>query len=1011
MAARRDSDILEELASRLAAASPGSGPGGVRSSAASSCSEERDVLSEASRVHDELERKSNASSYSSKLSSARQSAACAPEGGDDVDHRSDAGSSSHSIGTADSAQALYRSIGAAGLASGALVAPEERDFKDKVALALREAKHARQRESSSSGSGVASSSSHTGGTGGSKTSSSFGGLVGGSTKAKGSVSSALIPYSVMAALSEEDRTTLMAAMAEIMQQTGGEVADMEEALRLSKTRADRAEDDGKLMEDNLAVLRSQLGKDHALEEALLASRAATDKATDARDCLHDKLAGLQALLDMKVVHHHEALADLKSQSKDAAMEQKSKSSLEHNRLEGKLAAATQQLKKAANQRIAHNSERAVQKRKEELSEKKHEGKVDHLESELYAAIRELSRLKADSATPWQCFEEVREMEAKLQNSQDNNLKLNADLSDLRLSLLNDEQRRENEAKAAQASAEVSNLLGPAVGSRRFKAGGHGKAALKAPALLSAIDEEDQDEDLASQAASNISGQVSSTADNVADLNDFDHVVGRDEATARGDADKVEWLRTQMLASQGRLQDFKDEKTLLDAENSAKVSRLWNQMNEFREEAAASQDEVSRLKQKGNDKGGEDLEQTSKVRLSDDGANTRVLQDQIERLQSLLDDKDKHLHLALEANRIANLRLQDTKREMESMELRHAQTVKDMQVRLSLYGGGNATEMEEAEADLVCRLRSLESERNVLRNDFESQKVSWQMQLEHQQQQTSNAEVRLKETDGLLQSESALRRRALETSEERERGLREALAGAERQAAELRALALSASTSWLSLLRCPSRSQPGPAAAMMAVHGAVGSGAVPCQALVWRIVSAIGKVTALLCASGTLQVKESSKQAQTLWGSGQLRRCSLSQLLFDDATRQWLEVELSGTGDETNFFAPRQLGCVEFRNRLGAPFDASVFYAWLPAEDAPPNQRRPPAMLVVVEPLVDETVPAAGGRGQRLQEATSGGRPPGRRATSVASSVRSEDITANDSVSNVGLHCLPRPYNS
>merc|ERR1739840_76733 len=91
----------------------------------------------------------------------------------------------------------------------------------------------------------------------------------------------------------------------------------------------------------------------------------------------------------------------------------------------------------------------------------------------------------------------------------------------------------------------------------------------------------------------------------------------------------------------------------------------------------------------------------------------------------------------------------------------------------------------------------------------------------------------------------------------------------------------------------------------------------------------------------------------------------------------------------------ELGCVEFRSRLGSALDSQVICVRLPEE---PRLARPAAMLVIVEPMQEEERHEKQMRGQPQQffaRAAYQHAP-----SSRAPSVTSEDITANDSVSNV-----------
>jgi len=180
-------------------------------------------------------------------------------------------------------------------------------------------------------------------------------------------------------------------------------------------------------------------------------------------------------------------------------------------------------------------------------------------------------------------------------------------------------------------------------------------------------------------------------------------------------------------------------------------------------------------------------------------------------------------------------------------------------------------------------------------------------------------------------------------------------------------------------------------------------------MVWQTISSMSGATALLCNAQNLNIMDASKKAFSMWGSSALRGSSLASLVFDETTASWLQSELTCSapafvtpGTSVQGFWLRELGCVEFRSKLGSAFDSSVTCARLP--DEPPN--RPAVVVVIVEPLQEEQqMPRAGGgvRNQPVQNFSTQNRPVYRRgAPSIASSVHSEDITANDSVSNVNV---------
>jgi len=301
----------------------------------------------------------------------------------------------------------------------------------------------------------------------------------------------------------------------------------------------------------------------------------------------------------------------------------------------------------------------------------------------------------------------------------------------------------------------------------------------------------------------------------------------------------------------------------------------------------------------------------------------------------------------------------------------------------------------------------------LRNELECQQVHWEAQLENEQRQGAATLNKLKEEQALAEKDRELKTQVEQTLKESQRMLvatRQALKEAESKAmaeAEKAALAMAGQPSVPSLiawLRCPTRSQPPVLHTASPTHSMQMSGDQPsCQAMIWQIVNTMGGVAALFCSDEALTINDASKKSFAMWGSSSLRGASLYSLVFDQGMAGWLKSELatpSGPAflNPTNMsnFWVRELGCVEFRSKLGSAFDASVTCVRLPEEV---QYARAGAILVIIEPVAEEQQQTRM-RQQHPSQQMARGMVYRRGPASTTSSVHSEDITANDSVSNV-----------
>mmetsp|Transcript_93260 Transcript_93260/g.301651 ORF Transcript_93260/g.301651 Transcript_93260/m.301651 type:complete len:1029 (-) Transcript_93260:164-3250(-) len=995
---------------------------GANSAASSEPAEQREALQEAEGIQDQLERRSNASSYVGSAASSKGTSHIRRR---DLYRLAEGGDAAASAGTSDSPSTALTSYRA--------------DVRDKsrggppvlnqVERAILEAK--RQNLSArkfSSGDGSSGGDDNMSGSGSNlsrhtiKSGNGGGGGVSGagSSKSAGSsrhaslVAGLLKSYS-LDVMPEDQRQEVEAVMHKVVATTGAELADMQLALEQQRQVALKMEMEQADAKAELLKANARIVANENIFVNLTKTREQAWQAEKERDDLQDKLAGMEARLSVKMENHASTVADLQMQKCKAVEEAKMKAveDLEDKQqLMQELATANADVEKAKKLKMVANMELDAVRHTESISSKALALEREVLHSELNAAELELERktveLSEANRSPWDSFEAQRKLEQQLKEQRDSNHQINADLSELRIEMLKVHTAKEEELQDLKARVQIQQTSGAASRLQR-RASMSKKGGFIPKNQLCSIDEDDV-EDIASQAGSCISGQVSEGGDmSVADLADLD---GYDDTEMfqvnEAMEQDVERLTDELADAQTWYKNLEDEKTSKDAEHTAKIDRLQKQMITFREEAIANQDEVERLKMVTEEIDAEKEAQVVQVKMQLAAAATSErasdLEDRVLILSSELEDVRQQLSFADESKLRMGVRLQDTQHELVINEQRHAKAIQDLRARLQIAGvDGDSGGIQKAESSVFFRLQTVEEDRNLLRNELECERVNYQAQLDSERQQLQLSQARLREEEAMAEKDRQLKNQVEESLHETQRLLaasRWALKEAEDRLAVQAERALQAAPegpSLLSLLRCPSRSYSSTA------HAAAGSG-VPvaaCQAIVWQIISAMSGVTALMCAQDTLMITEASKKAFTMWGSVALRGSSMCSLAFDQASATWMEDVLTsgknpgfGAQNLTPGFWLRELGCIEFRSKLGSAFDSSVTCAGLPEEKG-----RPASIIVIIEPLEREEQQHRGGF-NGLQAPPNVGRRHRYGAPSVASSVHSEDITANDSVSNV-----------
>jgi len=998
----------------------------ARSVASSDISEPRDQLDEGRRVQDELERRSNASSASSRRRSRNFQHLVSPPSDDDGDVRSEAESQS-SMGTTNSMRALYKGGGCSTAATGSLGPAQSTSdapiILDKVELAIAEAKRIAMEKvkdtTSASGSGSHSNV--------------------GSASAASSLPSVrvppVLPPTVVQSLQPDKKKVIEKVVTTVVEKTGAELAQMQAEVEQARAMALAEAREKEELEAKLAKVKATATPKVTLIEALQETRDKKIEVEEERDDLKDKLIGVQTLLDAKVQRHIKEKEELRQKTLELEQELKRKPDAEKERLKEELAIASKEMEKAKKQKIAMASERDIIARAEMLAKKAHEAELEAVKSEVVAAKVELKQHGIEPSEVLPIVEGERDatiqddtgktnaekiLAIKLREQRENNKKLHQDFERLRLEMLTAHRERENEIAELKAKVEVQQTLpGRTVHAAARSKRGAGKRSAGQMKPLQSIDEE-EDEDMASQAGSGVSGQVSSDCDGdgVGDLRDFDDY----DATS----EKVLSLTEKLIETESWNKHLDEVKKAKEAEYQAKIQRLAEQLQQARQEAVQNQDWVRQLEMDKQEIECEKQAEVSSMKAalistqmqqvaSADTSRTQELEEKLAKYTNQVIELKEQLSSAMAEKKILNVRLADTRRELEASEERHMRTIEQLQSRLRQYGEETPESPLHHSDDLMTKMWNLEEERNLLRNELEGQQVHWQSQLETEQRQCAAALAKLKEERDLAEKDRELKRKVEDTLADTQRQLkntRQVLSDTEAKLEAARAekaASVVVRSSFLDFLRCPTRAREDLAVTALA-RQLSGSG-VSCQAIVWQIVSAVSGVAALLCSDDGLVIRDASKRAFTMWGSATLRGSSVFKLIYDESMASWLQTELEApaapafaTPNMPVGFWLRDLGFVEFRSRLGSAFEASVICVRLPEESG----QQPPVVVVVVQPVADgDTRPGVQvaqhyGRGGGPQPPMmAGGRSSYRQGPgSVASSVHSEDITANDSVSNV-----------
>mmetsp|Transcript_97348 Transcript_97348/g.313701 ORF Transcript_97348/g.313701 Transcript_97348/m.313701 type:complete len:1006 (-) Transcript_97348:179-3196(-) len=982
-----------------------------RSGIGSASSEERDALEQSHRVQEELEKRSSASSVSSRkrhLQAMRRA----------KDKENDDAESCASWGTAKSVKAVYKTAGVpehgTSRSRSEQSLPPVAPITDKVELAVLEVKRATMERAVE---GTHSGSVSNDGSANGSSSCSHPSLVHGFGSSSSSTPFLdVLPSVVLQNLSRDNQELVQNVVGKVVETTGRELAEMQSALDRAKWQT-LEDGQSKLdMQAKFAKMNARLVVKENLVDSLYNAREMTEHVRDECDDLQDKLIGMETLRESKMERHTQEVEELKMKAKKREDDLNNKSEAARIKLTEELNAASKEVDNVKQQKKAVASELDVVRRAAHVSHKAAEAENQVLLADLFAAKVRLGEdpgLRDVLEAEYDDLDE-RDMSVieKLKKSKASNSKLSREFEKLRLDLITAHQEKNEEIAELKSKVEgYSNaqLGGNTIKGRRSKPAG-------SKFKLSSIDE--GEDDIGSQAGSSISGQVSNESDGVGNLQDFD-----DHSDEKGGrlhdqhSAEVQQLRDELGESEACYKNLDELKKANAKERTSKIDRLMEQMQAWRQEALKQTAQVAKVMEISEEVAEENKAEALQVKqqllatelvenVHEDFGKRRQLEEKLGAYASQTLELLDQVTRSKEEKRILQLRLDDTRHDLVLTEQRHKRQVVDLQTQLKIYGdGSNPDAAEEAEGELLATIRSLEEEKNMLKNELECQEVLSASRLEEEQHKSAAALAKLHEEQILLEKERDLKDQVEQSFQHTKQLLlstRQALKEAEGKARQSEAQAQAAQiaaarvSGWM--FSCPRRS-----AGLEVIRSPSSKPeAHSTQAIIWQVISTLGGVAALFCADETCMISDASKKAFAMWGSATLRGASLYSLVFDKSMASWLKSELSAPAmspfmkpGASNEFWLRELGCVEFRSKLGSAFDASVTCARLPEE---PAQGRQAAILVVIEPVAEEQ------QQMRMRSQPAPAMPSNlayrRGPASITSSVHSEDITANDSVSNV-----------
>jgi hypothetical protein len=484
--------------------------------------------------------------------------------------------------------------------------------------------------------------------------------------------------------------------------------------------------------------------------------------------------------------------------------------------------------------------------------------------------------------------------------------------------------------------------------------------------------------------------------------------------------KIVKMMSENDAAKEECDDIRDEMTTERSKYQAEIANLCSELQESQPARQSLQGSQRSANQEQLAEENTRLQGTldsTKKKLEEARKQNESLQSKAmgsSQVEAEVESLRQQLVFAIEAKRIAESRVEDMKREVLSMERKHATIVNELKnsrmrqsastssietsshVAARESGDTKASELES----LRHQIRSLTEDRNRMANSFEAKEVHWKTQLDDTEQQHAANIAVLTLTHKMQIKELDAKAKAAASSAKEERDVEPKLQARSRGGI-------------LDLLRCPMRFS----------DGGLGESPRSSQEICWRVLVSLKDIACVLCHISNFKIIEASKTACKLWGSAALQGQSILDLVNGPSRAAWLrkafethqrfaetQVEESRApglqGNTTSSAIPgflvRDLGCEEFVSKGGHIFDASVITAHLPAE---PSCGRRAALLVVIEPhhelpcsSAPKNLPAdAGGVDHSSQETNKSQK---RELLHNGSEVSTSTVNPSDSASNI-----------
>jgi len=755
-----------------------------------------------------------------------------------------------------------------------------------------------------------------------------------------------------------------------------------------------------------------------LAEQLNGVKVAELKAEEEKEDMQDEVKGLEAAHELKLRLMEEQLQQV-NEVKDKKARIKSELVSEVYEEQTEMVAA---LKKEAKEKKLSleltKAERDALRRDKQRMKQIQAKEVEHLKQLIETAK---NTLDGEVHVP-EAIVKVQEQSEALQET----------LIDLKREVQRAEQESATEVRSLELKIETVKSQKEEVKSSRRGKTRRGKYVHSNSGKMPSIDEEDDDDNMSVRSYGH-SGVVSD-GDGVGDLGDFDDADEDEDVKSekeRRRQERITELRDELREKKRVHTLFRDEVAGKKAKMKSQKERLTAQLKVMQEGQRTAAGGAGQLDVQLQSLREENEKREALLAAHDDkaqGYSGRIEALQLElqelerakraseakaslrkerHLQDVEDVNNKFYH-AREIERISQMRMEDTKSEIDR---NHAATIAGYErvlstlrermrrFELDLSGSRNLPDMQrtETEVENERQIQLLREERNDILHQLERKEAMFQsshddlesrlseetadVKKEHKQRlqflQTTHAE----EKQELLEKKDTINQEMKINRVLRSDTKQLPAAEANPPPPELPEL-----PAWLKWLQCPQRDS-------------VPSGpAIPnnCQMMCWQMLNAFPEVNAMLCNQKDLEIRLASKKAYKVWGSAALHGHSLLSLLHRPEEAAWLKRAIGShqvLADLEKTVAPgfliRDLGCLALRTRANSPFDAVVITAHLPAET---KSGRSKVILVIMQPMVEESRPAL-----NLGQGNGQGKTPRQRSGSEVSG----DINPSDSVSRVG----------